>query len=127
MHKQKGPRGVFYNYEACRQCTCTCTTDARGRFQYKIPMAKEDFSKKYNDQGLFVKQVRIKPDKEIIKQRKSIVEHPFGTIKRNMDSGYCLTKGFRNVLGEFSLTFLAYNLKRAINILGCGKLIENMA
>jgi len=90
-------------------------------------MAKENFSKEYNDQGLSVKQIRIKPDKEIIKQRKSIVEHPFRTIKRNMDSGYCLTKGLKNVLGEFSLTFLAYNLKRAINILGCGKLIENMA
>ncbi|WP_461255549.1 IS1182 family transposase [Treponema sp. R80B11-R83G3] len=126
-HKQKGPIGVFYNYRACARCACKCTTDPRGRFQYKIPMDKEDFSKDYNDRDLSVKQIRIKPDKEIIRQRKSIVEHPFGTIKRSMDSGYCLTKGFRNVLGEFSLAFLAYNLKRVINILGCGKLIENMA
>ena len=126
-NEEKGPKGVFYNYQACTQCTCKCTKDARGRFQYKIPMAEKDFSKEYNDQGLLVKQVRIKPDKEIVRQRKSIVEHPFGTIKRNMDGGYCLTKGLRNVLGEFSLTFLAYNLKRAINILGCGKLMESMA
>jgi hypothetical protein len=44
-----------------------------------------------------------------------------------MDCGYCLTKGLKNVLGEFSLVFLAYNLKRAINIMGVGKLIESMA
>ncbi|MDR2245595.1 MAG: transposase [Treponema sp.] len=60
-------------------------------------------------------------------QRKSIVEHPFGAIKRGMDTGYCLTKGLRNVAGEFSLTFLAYNIKRVINILGCKGLIGCLA
>ena len=126
-HSYKSDRGVFYNYEACKQCACKCTTDARGRFQYKVPMAREDFTKTYNDQGLAVKQIRIKADRALVKQRKSIVEHPFGTIKRAMDAGYCLTKGLPNVAGEFSLTFLAYNLKRAINILGSKKLIESMA
>jgi hypothetical protein len=90
-------------------------------------MAEEDFSKSYNDTGLSVKQVRIKADKGIVGQRKSIVEHPFGTIKRGMDAGYCLTRGIRTVTGEFSLTFLAYNLKRVINILGCQKLMECLA
>lgn len=52
------------------------------------------------------------------------VEHPFGTLKRNMDAGYCLTKGLRNVSGEFSLAFLAYNMKRAIHILGSKRLME---
>ena len=125
--KIKGGDGVFYNYEACQQCTCKCTKDARGRFRYMAPMVRESFSKTYNDKDLLVKQVRIKPDKEIIKQRKCIVEHPFGTIKRSMDSGYCLTKGIKNVTGEFSLTFLAYNIKRVINILGIGRLIESIA
>ena len=83
-------------------------------------MAREYFSMEYNDKDLTVKQ-------EIIKQRKSIVEHPFGTIKRSMDSGYCITKGLRNVAGEFALTFLAYNLKRVINLIGGTKLIESFA
>jgi len=39
-------------------------------------------------------------------------------VKRAMDAGYCLTKGLRNVAGEFSPSFLAYNIKRAVNILG---------
>jgi hypothetical protein len=41
-----------------------------------------------------------------------------------MEAVYCLTKGLANVGGEFALTFLAYNLKRVINILGGKKLIE---
>jgi hypothetical protein len=90
-------------------------------------VVEEDFSKPCNDTGLSVKQVRIKADKGIVRRRKSIVGHPFGTIKRGMDAGYCLTRGLRNVTGEFSLTFLAYNLKRVINILGCQKLIGCLA
>jgi hypothetical protein len=126
-NKVKGGAGVYTNTEACRQCTCKCTADKRGRYRHQVPMAKDDFSKEYNDRDLTVKQIRIAPDKELIKQRKCIVEHPFGTIKRNMDGGYCLTKGLKNVLGEFSLTFLAYNIKRVINIMGVGKLIGSMA
>jgi len=37
-----------------------------------------------------------------------------------------LTKGKRKVTGEFALIFLAYNLKRVVNILGTRKLIEAM-
>lgn len=43
-----------------------------------------------------------------------------------MDAGYCLLKGLKNVCGEFSLAFLAYNFKRVINILGVKMLIECM-
>ena len=125
--KRKEGLAVYHNYAACRGCACKCTTDKRGRFKYQIPMKKSSFTKTYNDKDLLVKQIRIKPDKEKVRQRKSIVEHPFGTIKRGMDCGYCLTKGLKNVLGEFSLAFLAYNIKRVINIMGVGKLIESMA
>jgi hypothetical protein len=123
FYKKAKGHGVFYNYKACKHCHCKCTKEVRGR-RYQIPMAESDFSKFYDDKNLFVRQIRIAPNKEIIRQRKSIVEHPFGTVKRNMDAGYCLTKGFQKVSGEFSLAFLAYNLKRAINILGGKKLIE---
>jgi hypothetical protein len=43
-----------------------------------------------------------------------------------MDAGYCLTRELRNVAEEFALTFLAYHIKRVINILGCKKLVEYM-
>jgi len=119
--------GRFHNTQACKQCTCKCTKKACGiHYHHVRSIAREDFSTEYNDQDLAVKQVQIKPDKEILAQRKSIVEHPFGTVKRAMDSGYCLTKGIKNVSGEFSLTFLSYNLKRVINLIGGTKLIESL-
>jgi hypothetical protein len=89
-------------------------------------MGEEDFKTDFNDKGIIVKQARIKPDKEIYKQRKSLCEHPFGTVKRAMDGGYCLLKGKRKLVGEFSLLFMAYNFKRVINILGINKLMQVM-
>jgi transposase len=126
MHykKSKG-EAVFFNKDACASCTCRCTKEKRA-FRYQFVMAEADFSKDFNDKELFVKQIHIKPDKEIYDQRKSLSEHPFGTIKRSMDSGYCLLKGKKKNIGEFSLIFLAYNLKRVINILGSKKLIESI-
>jgi hypothetical protein len=89
-------------------------------------MKKSEFTKAFNESDLHVKQVYIKPNASITFRRKELVEHPFGTIKRGMDAGYLLTKGLKKVTGEFSLVFLAYNLKRVINIIGTKKLIESM-
>lgn len=55
-----------------------------------------------------------------------IVEHPFGTIKRNWGYDYVLVKGLNKVDGEFGLIFLCYNLKRVINILGVKELIYRL-
>jgi transposase len=120
--KSKG-EAVFFNKEACETCPCRCTKEKRA-FRYQFVMAESDFTQDCNDKDLHVKQIHIKPKKEIYDLRKSLSEHPFGTIKRNMDAGYCLLKGKKKVRGEFSLIFLAYNLKRVINILGSKKLIE---
>ena len=53
-----------------------------------------------------------------------IVEHPFGTIKRSWRAYYFLTKGKLSVTAEVVLTFLAYNMKRVINILGNAEKIK---
>jgi len=44
-----------------------------------------------------------------------------------MDQGYFLLKGLRKVRGEFSLTVLAYNIRRAIKILGVPRMMEALA
>jgi len=67
------------------------------------------------------RRVHAEPDK--VKRRKSIVEHPFGTIKRCMDQGYFLTRGLLSVRTEASLTMLAYNIKRAVTLKGVPELI----
>jgi hypothetical protein len=61
---------------------------------------------------------RLKARPEILDRRRETVEHPFGTIKQWMNQGAFLTRGLDKVRGEFSLTALAYNMRRALNILG---------
>jgi hypothetical protein len=66
---------------------------------------------------------RLKAHPEIMQERKHLVEHPFGTIKHANEQGYFLMKGLKNVRAEFSLSCLAYNLKRVLNILGVPQLL----
>jgi hypothetical protein len=67
---------------------------------------------------------RLKARPEILDARREIVEHPFGTIKQWMNQGAFLTRGLEKVRGEFSLTALVYNMRRAINILGVEELMR---
>ena len=67
---------------------------------------------------------RVAENPEKIELRKCLAEHPFGTIKRVMNQGYFLMRGLTKVGAETSLTILAYNLKRVINILGVRTMIE---
>ncbi len=69
-------------------------------------------------------QERMEKQPEIMKKRKQIVEHPFGTIKFWNHQNYFLMKGLENVKAEFSLSTLAYNIRRVINIIGVHKMIE---
>ena len=67
---------------------------------------------------------RLARRSDLMARRKAAVEHPFGTLKRGMDMGYFLLRGRERVNGEFSLSVLAYNLKRVMNILGAECLLE---
>lgn len=60
----------------------------------------------------------------ILNVRRETVEHPFGSIKQWMNQGAFLMRGLKNVRGEFSLTALAYNLRRAITLIGIPELIR---
>jgi transposase len=67
---------------------------------------------------------RVRERPEMTRLRKALVEHPFGTLKRWMGVQPFLTRGLSNVNTEMSLSVLAYNMKRAINILGTRRLIS---
>lgn len=114
---------IYASPKACNHCTKNCVNGTSAK-KFERTMKIEEFSREYNADDLYLKQIIVKRDKKLLRRRKAIVEHPFGTLKRTMDSGYCLMKGIDNVRGEFSLTFLAYNMKRAINLLGTKELIE---
>ena len=55
-----------------------------------------------------------------------IVEHPFGTIKRIWGYSYFLTRGLKSVNIESGLAFLAYNITRAMNILGVKEIVRRL-
>jgi transposase len=56
--------------------------------------------------------------------RRSLVEHPFGTIKAWMGHTHFLMKRLPNVKTEISLHILAYNMKRVMAVLGTKPLME---
>jgi len=120
--KAKGA-GVYSNKKACKICPHTKDCKNYDK-ELLVLMRPSDFKNDYDTDGLRVKQITYKPDKKLLKKRKEIVEHPFGTIKRSMNSAYCLLKGIQKVRGEFSLTFLVYNMRRAINILGIDEILK---
>jgi hypothetical protein len=58
--------------------------------------------------------------------RRSLVEHPFGTLKSWTSSTHFLTRRLSGVSTETSLQVLAYNMKRAINLVGTQKIMETI-
>ncbi len=108
----------LYRTDACGACPlrAQCTTAQRGRKLRR--WIHEDVLERLRE--------RIRGQPELLKERKKLAEHPFGTIKRTMDQGYFLMKGTKKVTTEISLTVLAYNLKRVINIMGVEKMIMSM-
>jgi len=116
--RDKGHEVRYYaNGAACRGCPlrakCTSSKDEGRRVSRRVdePWAEA-----------MAARVKVRP--ELQQQRKCVVEHPFGTMKRTMDFGYFLLRGLEKVRGEFSLMALSYNLRRAIGVLGVKCLLE---
>jgi transposase len=76
-----------------------------------------------DEQLLEEMEQRVRSRPEVMKRRKALVEHPFGTMKRGWDHGYFLMRGLEKVRTEFSLTVLAYNLRRVLNRIELPRLI----
>lgn len=56
---------------------------------------------------------------KLYKRRQAIVEHPFGTIKRQWGFNYIITKKYLGrAQADFGFIMTAYNLRRIINIIG---------
>jgi transposase len=115
---KRGRKIRYYVTRACNECALKpqCTHNRHGRRIWR--WVDEDL---LDDMA---RRVQAQPDK--VRRRKSIVEHPFGTIKHSMNQGYFLTRGLPNVRSEMSLTVLAYNIKRAIRLLGARELVATL-
>jgi transposase len=105
----------YYWTQACPGCAlkAQCTTDPRF---HRI--------KRWEHEAVLERiEQRVNANTVILKLRKQLVEHPFGTIKFWNDQRHFLMRGLEKVKAEFSLSTLAYDIKRALNIVGVRGLI----
>ena len=102
-NKQKA---IYYHVKACTKCPLKkqCTT---GRYRYLSRLLNEAVIQRQAD--------RVAANKDIVRERKTIVEHVFGTM-RNWGHDEFLMKGLEKVRAEFSLSSLVYNLRRVLGL-----------
>jgi transposase len=106
-----------YWADACASCAVKrqCTT------------GKERRIKRWeHEQVIEAMQVRLDRMPDAMRIRRQTVEHVFGTIKDWMGRSHFKTRTLKRVKTEISLHVLAYNLKRAITLLGTPRLIAAM-
>jgi len=100
-----------YKTPACKSCQARseCTRSKNARL-----IQRSEFADYYE------KNRRNTLEKEqLYKRRQAIVEHPFGTMKRQWGFSYILTKkGISRASADVGFMFIAYNFRRIINILG---------
>ena len=119
--KNKKSGNNFYHIYRCEDCgdcplKAKCTKSKTGRMIKRN--VDHDWRDKYKARMLETKS------KKRIKERKTIVEHPFGTLKWMMGKFHFLLTGKEKVQIELDLYATAYNFKRLINIDNMGLLLQ---
>jgi transposase len=107
-----------YKTPECQNCKARmhCTRAKNGRV-----IERSEFA-----EAALKNRLAIEKNKDLYKRRQEIVEHPFGTIKRQWGFDYTLMKRKMKVDGEVGLIFIAYLFTRMMNILGTRNLKEAM-
>ena len=105
---------LYWTYK-CRYCDikAQCTSGVHRKM-----------SRWEHEEVLDAAQKRLDQNPDMMRIRRTTVEHPFGTLKAWMGSTHFMTKTLDRVSTEMSLHVLAYNMKRMMNIIGTKPLIE---
>jgi transposase len=112
-------RAVIYSTRACEGCQlkARCTGGAQRHVMRHLFEAE-----------LGRMQERILCHPEAMRLRRSTVEHPFGTIKYHIfGHPRFLLRGRWGAGTEMAMGILAYNLKRAVSLLGMAGLMNRLA
>lgn len=99
-----------YKTKACFTCPVKtqCTKNKEGRLIER------------SEHAPFIEQnkLNIEANQLLYKKRQAIVEHPYGIIKRQWGFYFILTKkGKKRASADVGLMFIAYNLRRLMNII----------
>ena len=106
-----------YKTNACPSCPVRelCTKNLKGRLIERSEYAPY----------IEINRLNIQAKPEIYKKRQSIAEHPYGTIKRQWGFYYIITKkGIKHASADAGFMFVAYNLRRIMNIIGRNRLTK---
>jgi len=109
-HKAKTYKFKRYTTKDCLTCP---VKDLCSKAKYGKGIQRSEYQE-------FVSQnkERIKSNKDYYRKRQAIVEHPYGTIKRQWGFSYILTKKYiKRAEADVGLMFVAYNLRRIMNII----------
>lgn len=112
-------RVQHYKTLACKTCPminlCTKNTGGRGR------VIERSEYQDYVDQN----RINIEENLATYKLRQSIIEHNYGTIKRQWNYHFILTKkGINRAASDVGFMFVAYNLRRIMNLIGKNELLK---
>ena len=112
---EKGRAIYYYRASECKSCPlkAKCTRNKENRTITRA--AFEEVQERMAE--------RVARSPHLMRRRKAIIEHCFGTIKRSLGYDYFLCRGKSAVATEIHLTVLAYNLKRVCNLVGVRELI----
>lgn len=119
LHKAATYNFKRYTTKACK--TCPVKTDC-SKAKYGKAIQRSEYQEYIENN-----KIRIQNNQDYYKQRQSIVEHPYGTIKRQWGFDHIMTKKYKErAEADVGLIFIAYNLRRLINIIGMDKLKDYM-
>jgi len=120
-YQKKTDRNTYlvkhYKTNACASCPAQalCTKTKRGR-----SIERSEFTP-----YIEINRQNIEANPDLYKRRQAIVEHPYGTIKRQWGFYYIITKkGIKRAAADVGFMFTAYNLRRLINIIDRNTLIK---
>ena len=117
--EKSSKNGIKYRRYKCLECNCCknkkeCTSSLSGRTIQR--WEHENILESVQEDTL--------KNNITYKKRRSIVEHPFGTVKRTLGYNYFLRRHIDNVDAEASSMFIAYNFKRLLSMFSTRELIS---
>jgi len=111
-HKSKSSPFKQYKTKACKNCLskALCTKATKNGKIIQRSLYTEYINKN---------KERIESQKDYYRRRQAIVEHPYGTIKRQWGFHYIITKKYKHrAEADSGFMFISYNFRRMINLLG---------
>ena len=115
-HQAKTYQFKRYTTKACTTCQ---TKDECSKAKYGKAIQRSQYQEVIDKN-----KQQVENNQGYYRRRQAIVEHPYGTIKRQWGFNYIITKkGIQRAGSDVGLIMIAYNLRRIINIIGKKKLM----